>query len=472
MLIDGTRLPGVAIVSYANPFISGNEQRGRNHDAQANIDEAEADLCLALEMLRNQPLHIAGVTSDHGAAPVVGAVSQKQSHWVASGEVRVYIDPRETATWSFFQRIFCFDADFVQDAGQARSVQVVTVSLQPSLLASADDASDPFTFSTASGSEYAIFAQPTQADDAGAVSDSMPIRLVLGRRVTVQTKRADVGSSRELSRSRSFHRQPSVGSQTLHDVFSQAGLSLPTFGGVAALPTNTTPRPDDPLPRGSISTLLQARSKRKPSHTQRHPAASSATAAPSSATSLAPNGAHTPGRRGDKRNTASERKVARSPSLESQVKDEPVDVGMISPTRGVKHRADRILSDLPRLNLGRQPTRALVTKSESRPHLLDVKPVKVESVSPEPFLDVKPPDATDSVEKLNRNTIKKVVHTLLVREHNLSKSHPDYIASYNQTCSGTWCTFRNTASIKPLDKDAVENVVRIHLSLYLYSSHS
>ncbi|CDR88206.1 uncharacterized protein SPSC_03867 [Sporisorium scitamineum] len=479
VLIDGTRLPGLAIVSYANPFIESNADR--DHDAQANIHEAEADLCLALEMLRNQPLHIAAVTTDRGSAPVVGATSQKQSHWIASGEVRVYIDPCETATWSFFQRIFCFDADFVQDAGKARSAQVVTVSLQPSLLASANDsfASDPFAFSTATGSEYAIFAQlaPTpQADEAGPSSDSMPIRLVLGRRVTIQTKRADIGSGRELSRSRSFHRQQSVGSQTLHDVFSQAGLSLPTFGGVSALPASTGPRPDDPLPRGSISALLQARSKRKPSHTQRHAGASSV--GPSHATSLAPVGTHTPGRRDDKRHSTSDRKVAGSPSLESQVKDEPTDLAVVSPTKAIKHRADRILSDLPRLNLGRQPTRALVNKSESRPHLLDVKPVKVESVSPEPFVtaDAKTESnstsSIDSVEKGNRNTIKKVVHTLLVREYNLSKSHPDYIASYNQTCSGTWCTFRNIASLQPLDKDAVENVVRIHLSLYLYSCHS
>lgn len=473
VLIDGTRLPGIAIVSYANPFIDSNAER--DNDAHNNIHEAEADLCLALEMLRNQPLHVSAVTTDRGSTPVVGTISQKQSHWMASGEVRVYIDPCETATWSFFRRIFCFDADFVQDAGRRRSSQVVTVSLQPSLLASADEAfaSDPFAFSNAPNSEYAIFAQPLstpQTDEAGPPSDSIPLRLVLGRRVTVQTKRADVGAARELSRSRSFHRQPSVGSQTLHDVFSQAGLSLPSFGG--PLPTPTGPRPDDPLPRGSISALLQARSKRKPSHTQRHAGVSPV--APSHATSLAPGGAHTPGRRGDKRHNTSDRKVAGSPGLESQTKEEPMDIGLVSPTKAIKHRADRILSDLPRLNLSRQPTRALVTKSESRPHLLDVKAIKVESVSPEPFLstDAKSADAADSVEKGNRNTIKKVVHTLLVREYNLSKSHPDYIASYNQTCSGTWCTFRNIASLRPLDKEAIENVVRIHLSLYLYSRPS
>jgi hypothetical protein len=98
--------------------------------------------------------------------------------------------------------------------------------------------------------------------------------------------------------------------------------------------------------------------------------------------------------------------------------------------------------------------------------LLDVAPAEVESASPEPFAL----ESNEPVDKTNRNLIKKLVHTLLVREHGLSKTHPDYIATYNQTCSGTWCTFRNVANSHILSKDAVENVVRIHLSLYLYSS--
>lgn len=458
VLVDGTRLPGLAVVSYANPFDGGNTE-----DAQSDIHEAEADLCLALEMLRNQPLHVSAVTTDRGSAPVVGVASMKQSHWVASGEVRVYIDPREKATWSFFNRVFCFDADFVEDAGAERSAQVVTVSIQPSLNAFGDEssASDPFAFSQASPFEYAIFAQPTSAtqpDNVDRGADAMPIRLVLGRKVTVQTKRTDI-AGRELSRSRSFHRQQSVGSQSLHDVFTQAGLSLPTFGG----PVSTAPRPDDPLPRGSISALLQARSKRKPALTHRH---SGASPVASPTASLPPAGSRTPGRRGEKRHSSSDRKVAGSPSFDSQAKSERLDP-VLSPTKAIKHRADRILSDLPRLNLGKHPTRTVIAKPE--PQLLDVKRVKTEFVSPEPFAS---PLDTEAIEKVNRNTIKKVVHTLLVREHNLAKSHPDYIACYNQTCSGTWCTFRHVASNRPLQKDAVENVVRIHLSLYLYSSHA
>ncbi|SPO24987.1 uncharacterized protein UTRI_01498_B [Ustilago trichophora] len=481
VLIDGTRLPGIAIVSYANPF------GGPDHDdAHANLHEAEADLGLALEMLRNQPLRISSLTHDGSStdpATALGGQGQKQTHWVASGDVRVYIDPREAATWSFFQRVFCFDADFVQDTGVQRSTQVLTVSLQPSLLVPGVEsaASDPFAIvntPTSPHSEFCIFAQPVAPSDvAEPASDTMPIRLVLGRRLTVVTRRSNGLSvtGKELSRSRSFSRQPSVGSQTLHDVFSQAGLSIPTFGGLPTQMASTVPRPDDPLPRGSISALLQARSKRKPTHTQRHLGASPV--GPSTSVPPAPVGTHTPGRRGEKRRGGSERKVAGSPSPADGVDDMQLDSTTLSPTKAIKHRADRILSDLPRLNLGKQPTRSILSNPQgSSSQLLDVKPVKVESVSPEPFLldskDHQRSSTTEPVEKVNRNLIKKIVHTLLVREHGLAKTDPDYIATYNQTCSGTWCTFRKVAATKQLSKDAVEDVVRIHLSLYLYSSQS
>lgn len=475
VLLDGTRLPGLAIVSYANPFGGSKKE---DDPSNSKMHEVEADLCLALEMLRNQPLRISSVINDRGSGTEPSAVAyghkQAQTHWVASGDVHLYIDPHEPVTSSFFQRIFCFDADFVEDLGAKRSAQVVTVSLQPSLLAPLVDSapSDPFAIvntPSAPHSEFAIFAQliPTSHHDG---HQPMPIRLVLGRRVTVHARR--LGGSiagKEFSRSRSFHRQQSVGSQSLHDVFSQAGLSLPAFGGVPSLASNTAPRPDDPLPRGSISALLQARSKRKPSHTERH--RGTEPTAPASTTPIASAGAHTPGRRGEKRRWNSDQKIAGSPGLGDALDGNEDVKPFISPTKAIKHRADRILSDLPRLNLGKQPTRAVVAPTEDRKQLLDVKPVKTESVSPEPFL-LDSTQRDESIEKSNRNIIKKVVHTLLVREHGLTKSDADYIATYNQTCSGTWCTFRNIASVKPLAKDAVENVVRIHLSLYLYSSQS
>ncbi|ETS61229.1 hypothetical protein PaG_05191 [Moesziomyces aphidis] len=473
VLIDGTQLPGIAIVSYSNPFGEPVEDGNKHHGARANLHEAEADLCLALEMLRNQPLRIASVAKHRGPEPRSALPGQRQTHWVASGEVRVYIDPKESATWAFFQRIFCFEADFLTDADDERSAQVLTVSLQPSLHAPSTEngASDPFATvhtPTAPHSEFAIFAQPVRATEgvrASADAPSTSIRLVLGRRVTVQTRRPlAANSSRELSRSRSFHRQQSIGSQSLQDVFSQAGLTLPILGGLPFPSATLAPRPDDPLPRGSISALLQARSKQASGSAERSRAVSPARS-PSVVPPTITGGPHTPGRRGEKRRRGSDQKVAGSPSHGADVHDEQ-DARNASPTKAIKRRADRILSDLPRLNLGKQPMRAPVTTPRDSSDLLDVAPAEVESASPEPFAL----ESNEPVDKTNRNLIKKLVHTLLVREHGLSKTHPDYIATYNQTCSGTWCTFRNVANSHILSKDAVENVVRIHLSLYLYSS--
>ncbi|KAJ1038847.1 hypothetical protein NDA10_004417 [Ustilago hordei] len=453
VLLDGTRLPGLAIVSYANPFGGPSSNDGAGN---SKIHEDEADLCLAQRL-----------------SPTVTSRLRRtgsQAEMFTCTSIRTSPSLRASSSASF-----CFDADFVEDLGAKRSAQVVMVSLQPSLLAPLVDsaASDPFAIvntPTASHSEFAIFAQPMPTSDHDG-NTSMPIRLVLGRKITVHARRIAAGiASKELSRSRSFHRQQSIGSQSLHDVFSQAGLSLPAFGGVPTLASNTAPRPDDPLPRGSISALLQARSKRKPSHTERHRGAEPAPTA--SLTPIASAGTHTPGRRGEKRRLNSDRKIAGSPSLKEALDDEEDVKPLLSPTKAIKQRADCILSELPRLNLGKQPMRAIVAPARSGTQLLDVKPVKTESVSPKPFLVDSNIQRDESVEKTNRNIIKKIVHTLLVREHGLTKSDADYIATYNQTCSGTWCTFRNIATVKPLAKDAVENVVRIHLSLYLYSSQS
>ncbi|KAI3484737.1 hypothetical protein L1887_52023 [Cichorium endivia] len=178
-------------------------------EPRANLHEAEADLCLALEMLRNQPLRIASVAKHRGPEPRSALPAQRQTHWVASGEVRVYIDPKESATWAFFQRIFCFEADFLTDADDERSAQVLTVSLQPSLHAPSTEngASDPFATvhtPTAPHSEFAIFAQPVRATEgvrASADAPSTSIRLVLGRRVTYKLEgRSPPIRSRELSR--------------------------------------------------------------------------------------------------------------------------------------------------------------------------------------------------------------------------------------------------------------------------------
>ncbi|KAI3484738.1 hypothetical protein L1887_52024 [Cichorium endivia] len=64
--------------------------------------------------------------------------------------------------------------------------------------------------------------------------------------------------------------------------------------------------------------------------------------------------------------------------------------------------------------------RAPVTTPRDSSDLLDVAPAEVESASPEPFAL----ESNEPVDKTNRSLIKKLVHTLLVREHGLSKPTP------------------------------------------------
>ncbi len=304
VLIDGTQLPGVAIVSYSNPFGEPAEDDSKHHGARANLHEAEADLCLALEMLRNQPLRIASVAKHRGPEAKTALPAQRQTHWVASGEVRVYIDPKESATWAFFQRIFCFEADFLTDADDERSAQVLTVSLQPSLHAPSaeNSASDPFATvhtPTAPHSDlpslHSQYEQPKATGLQQMLRPRPSVSSSVGGSLYKPEGRSPADSSRGLSRSRSFHRQQSIGSQSLQDVFSQAGLTLPMLGGLPFPSATLAPRPDDPLPRGSISALLQARSKRSSGQAERSRAVSPARS-PSVAPLTITGVPHTPGR--------------------------------------------------------------------------------------------------------------------------------------------------------------------------------
>lgn len=447
VLQDGTHVPGVAFVSYTNPFTSTSSPT-RNavaddepeHPARLGQEEAEAGLCLALEMMRNKPLRISSVITERSPlAPSSRGLSktqsfqqslssqsasqappsERQTHYVSSGQVRVYIDPKEHSTVALFQRLFCLDPDLVTDADERRSAKILTISLGVS--GQVGDGLFGSAATTAPHSELTIFAQSTEEGSA--------LRLVVGRKVAVSPKRTTLAVSKGLDRTRSFHRQDSMGSQSLHDVFSQAGIRMSQFGPMAA--PLKGPRPDDPLPRGSITAMLQARSKRKL------------------------NGAES---RAEHRSD--------SPFIKIEPQEEEDVFGLDIKPFAAQQEKRRRLSDQKvagspdafRPSPSPNPT---WIKPESEP-----TPCKTESVTPEPFANC------DDVERSNRGAIKKAVHSILVHQYKLTKTHVDYIACYNQTCSGVWCAFRNTASTSKLDKAAVERVARVHLSLYLDSHDS
>lgn len=133
LLGDGTRLPGVAFVSHLHPFISSDYEKGPEGTPGAAEAEAEADMCLALEMVRHRPLRVKEVLMDDGSGTQIAEsswgtnekrpwnagkgkgkereVSERTVTWEASGLARMYIDPREHATLAFFERHFCSDTE-------------------------------------------------------------------------------------------------------------------------------------------------------------------------------------------------------------------------------------------------------------------------------------------------------------------------------------------------------------------------
>ncbi|EPQ29616.1 uncharacterized protein PFL1_02835 [Pseudozyma flocculosa PF-1] len=326
-LPDGTLLPGIAFASHIDPFqhrpdaafgIAGDSAFGDQGALRGQL-EAEESLCLALEMVRHRSLRITSILEDRGARPAspdsfptagasrgfsrsssmpqpsLGGHSQpvqrpsaqlggtKETHWLASGEIRVYINPSELSTVTFFERHFCSDAELVPGSAGTppRSKKIFTISLDSSIDGDAASGSGLGPNRRQSGgssaaSEFAIFGQlleappttpdvsrrldyfgsaPTTAAKEAPPQAAKVLSLVIGRRVVVARKppsdTAVLGSGRG---------RGSNASATLDSVFSQAGLSLPQFG---LGPPSLGQRPDDPLPRGSIASLLQARALKR-----------------------------------------------------------------------------------------------------------------------------------------------------------------------------------------------------------------
>ena len=147
LLHDGTALPGVAFISHSHPLSSGvltpsskgqvsgslreaervfrvadaAEDDAQDESATSSIEDPaiEADLCLALEMVRHRPLRILGIEQDTKA--VEGEEESKISKGKAALEqttfvkyehsvgMRMYLDPKERRTLDFFRRKFCID---------------------------------------------------------------------------------------------------------------------------------------------------------------------------------------------------------------------------------------------------------------------------------------------------------------------------------------------------------------------------
>lgn len=101
VLHDGTQLPGISIVTTMHPWAhlrgtSAEEEKPDSRVSHAPL-EAEAELCLALEMVRHHPLR-ALVTND---------LDRLDSDMEASGYIVLQVDDTEDMTVAYMEQLFC-----------------------------------------------------------------------------------------------------------------------------------------------------------------------------------------------------------------------------------------------------------------------------------------------------------------------------------------------------------------------------
>ncbi|PWN53599.1 hypothetical protein IE53DRAFT_140561 [Violaceomyces palustris] len=226
----------------------------------------------------------------------IAAGTEKVVSYESSGDIRMYIDPDEPSTLAFFERHFSLE-ERLADTCPQRTRKVFTVSLDPSLspslhssAVSASAAGDIFssslpslTASIASGaSEIIIFGQLEDSLDdglqypSGELNDmngpeprrrAKSLRMVIGRKVvkTVKlTEQAPTTQSQQFGRGFIHPLQMPTGRGRTSESLEASLITL--FRGSNSTPLgwgHLPPRPDDPLPRGSIASLLQARERNR-----------------------------------------------------------------------------------------------------------------------------------------------------------------------------------------------------------------
>lgn len=126
VLHDGTFLPGVTIATHLQPWepLAGNED---------SVNEADAELCLAIQMVRHGPLRVSRIAHemDNAAVP---------SEWDASGAIFACIDENAHYTYSFLERVLCSD-NTLTATQPPRTRAVVSLAYDPSIVDRRSDAS-------------------------------------------------------------------------------------------------------------------------------------------------------------------------------------------------------------------------------------------------------------------------------------------------------------------------------------------
>lgn len=224
---------------------------------------SDADLCLALEMIRRDRSIVSeGILIEE--ASDVSQVGQYEVHYESTSHVRMYIDPRERRTVDFFERAFAW--------GGEDKVKGKVYILHTS-------ATFDGGVGTAGRQSIVVYASQQQ-QGAGR---GCPVQMVVGRRI--------------------LKRKPTIGRSSSGSSSSFAMMGEDTG---TSMTSSTMHKPDDPMPRvfvqGAREFGRSASAVVASLHSGREPAVAVDKGANGGGGGGGVGGGnHTPGRRGEKR---------------------------------------------------------------------------------------------------------------------------------------------------------------------------
>lgn len=447
------------------------------HDGIFTLSKENQDeLSLAIEMVRHAPLRVVDVKTDlgldaQGRLSLVTDVTAKENGklpnghsavphlpstlvtYEAAGDVRLHVDPAEQSTVAFFERTFAYDAygarflgnDTLDEAERdqhmapslARSSMIFSFDKIPTTTAiqsdGVSDGQDVFS------SAYTLWSSSEQASHRLCGDGAM--------------EAAIVGVVRRTANGTFDCVELHVGRKIARRVNNAATNKAST--NLSALPrslSTTAIRPDDPAPRfASRATLpsfnkLPFSSSKSTSAILQASRGSQRTVPPAMASTKRPSqrlsesseavlqipaaaveatkkrgGAHTPGRRGEKR---SRKATSEAIHIHSPSALQPSPPGVVVKTEAGSTAMASVPATLAReVNAG-------------------------------------------GTEEQNRSLIKKLVHYQLLGK-GVERHEETYAACFGPTCQGALLAFRKVVKLELIDKQTAASIVERHLDMYL-----
>lgn len=514
------------------------------HKATATLSkESQDDLCLSLEMIRHAPLHIIesvpgcelddegrlalpraarSYSSDGSEASKSAAATQAHASFTAAAaaasnvnisfeaarDVRLYIDPSQACTASYFERLFCYDdaaaqssSDSSTDLGcQAQSNS--TPSYAPSVLLFSLDRSyrsiltpqsdladvlhDP-VWRNGSRNSAALSGSGVSYRGQSASESSMEAAVIAVRRTT------EKGTRTELHVGRKVTRRTAVNGGAV-PLTAAASATQSTLGT-----SKRGVRPDDPAPRGlsrvssGNATLLKSHS-----HGPRRNAEFAVPLLPTRRRQTeerlelvhgSGDGGHD--QKGSQvllRQHSAPTGVtsSRRTTSEAHARDGSTERPSATKRRVGNHTPGRRGEKRARTAEGRDRGSPRVDASAEEE---EEEPSMPPSVPPIPSSSKRAQSAvlpetkapatgavrktgrggsttTAGVEERNRSLIKKLVHHQLLGK-GVERHDDAYLACFGPTCQGALVALRHVAKTGPIERQQAATIVERHLDMYL-----